>query len=537
MAGSEPTPDEIEDGVDTLYTNTISTLNGQTTTGTVAAANSDNLNNAIIDEQLGKYQKAVTDAQADVDEIAGLNDAVESLATAQAGFETSLEAQADTAATLAGAVTSFNTANSSVTATAYSFSAPTGNSGTYTAGGIDLTDLQEDDKLVQDGSSNAIITVNASGDIIVADAYADSSRAQQLLDAVKADVAAIQAVAQAESTLEGAVADIMVLEGDAEIDGSGITAGDILDQTGGSKLTSDGKLYVKDGVVYARDNAAASNEVDDMYAITDLTVSNAAGTDVAVKWDSTDGADGSFKSAATTTLDVSGLDFSTNLIVANGISISSASYANADALATALEGTSAIESASADGTSISITYADATGTAFDVTDGATTPNVAAVVSGDITVGTENGFEEVTANNLLAFDADDFDASGYLALGDEANNYLDGSFATDATESAALNTAENNLEDYEEAITEYRDAKALADQLEGLNTDITEAREAIENSEEDGGLGVNLREGDDNFTTQDDVYLYNEEGGNQSLSGFEPYRDSRRLQTLRGWSHE
>lgn len=83
----------------------------------------------------------------------------------------------------------------------------------------------------------------------------------------------------------------------------------------------------------------------------------------------------------------------------------------------------------------------------------------------------------------------------------------------------LENAELALQDLNDAISTWEAAVALDAEVTGLETAVTEAREAIENAVEDGGLGITLLEGNDNFTAESDVYLFNAEAGNQTLVGF------------------
>nr|WP_290693350.1 hypothetical protein [Halomonas sp. UBA3074] len=93
---------------------------------------------------------------------------------------------------------------------------------------------------------------------------------------------------------------------------------------------------------------------------------------------------------------------------------------------------------------------------------------------------------------------------------------------------ALAGAQSNKADFEEAVTDWQGTEALVDELAslntelaGLNTAVTDAQAAIENDEDadPAGLGVTLLEGNDNFTADDDVYLFAEAGSDQTLTGF------------------
>lgn len=84
----------------------------------------------------------------------------------------------------------------------------------------------------------------------------------------------------------------------------------------------------------------------------------------------------------------------------------------------------------------------------------------------------------------------------------------------------LENAELALQDLNDAVTKWEAAVALDTEVTALETAVTDARDAIENTEEEGGLGITLLEDDDNFTVEDDVYLFNEvESADESLVGF------------------
>ncbi|MCG7600467.1 hypothetical protein MHM84_11765 [Halomonas sp. McH1-25] len=87
----------------------------------------------------------------------------------------------------------------------------------------------------------------------------------------------------------------------------------------------------------------------------------------------------------------------------------------------------------------------------------------------------------------------------------------------------LNTLEQNLtavqeqqQNLEEAISTWQGVVELDSQRTDLEDAITDAEQAIEGEE---GLNVTLRDGAENFASEDEVYLFNADEGNQSLSGF------------------
>lgn len=426
--------------------------------GDVSADRSDAYNQALIDEQESINAKAVSDAQETVDETEGLSAAVEAVSAAQAEVKDSLKAQSTTNAALAGAEAEFNTANSDDLNTGtsevtlefapFTVAAPSdytftflGNDGTNDAQAItaDLTDLQEGDVLVSDGTDadgNAVpvVSVNAKGEIVVASDYKDFTGVDSLLAAVQADVSAIQGIASAEGDLEDSVAETLVLEGADEFGTAGTVAVPS-DADTDSAETAEQALYTKDGVTYVvvdNDTGDASATAD-FYAVTDVTYEIAANGSVTAK--------ATFDSSGTPDI-IQGYDGS---------------------------GTPAAE-----------TEADA--------------------------ATAAGLTAVSDDNPLSVDAADVDASAFIDL--TADGYLKAAFATEAADSSALVQALEDQKAFDEAVERYVEAKALADQVEGLDDAVTDAREAI--TDEDEGLGINLREGSESFTVNDDVYLFNEE---------------------------
>lgn len=105
---------------------------------------------------------------------------------------------------------------------------------------------------------------------------------------------------------------------------------------------------------------------------------------------------------------------------------------------------------------------------------------------------------------------------YTAADGEATATL----AADASLSDRLSTAITAEEEFEAAVQTYLNAKALVDQEDELDTAVTEAREAIENDEDDGGLGVTLLDLGDNLTTGDDLVLFEDaKGTTETIANF------------------
>ncbi|MET1756876.1 hypothetical protein ABVV53_15645 [Novosphingobium sp. RD2P27] len=86
--------------------------------------------------------------------------------------------------------------------------------------------------------------------------------------------------------------------------------------------------------------------------------------------------------------------------------------------------------------------------------------------------------------------------------------------------AALLVQQAQLVALNEAVAEYQALTQIEAQRDDLADAITDARDAVENSVADGGLGVDILMGAENFTSGDDVYLFNEDTSDtQTLFGF------------------
>jgi hypothetical protein len=92
-------------------------------------------------------------------------------------------------------------------------------------------------------------------------------------------------------------------------------------------------------------------------------------------------------------------------------------------------------------------------------------------------------------------------------------------AADISDVADLQTALTNLEELQEDVAAFQQARELSNQIDDLNDATVDAGQAITADVEDGGLGYSLLQGAQvNFTADDDVYLY-AEGPNRSLTNF------------------
>ncbi len=407
--------------------------------GDISKDRSDAYNNAVIDEQKALNDKAVSDKLKVVNEVTGLKAAVDAIEPAQDGVEAAIDAQVATYVTVAGAEVAFETADNGAAAITLNYGSVT--SGEYTTSASNVANLQAGNKLVIDGSGNAVIEVNAKGEIVVATAYAGKAQADALLAAVKADVAAIQELLSAREALAEALAGVLHLEGANKLVGTELVT--VSDANGSGPSSFTGDLYVKAGKVYvATDSGGTStSETVNFYLVSELSVS----------------------------------------IAANGT----------------LSVNVAIDS----------TTPDDTGT-YDDSASATIDDVLAAKS----------YTVVDSTKTLSFSAAQLDASAFVDTA--VAGYVDAGFATEAPKSDAYIDALDTQSDFVKAVETYLEAKALVADLNAFTDAVTEARAALTDSVEDGGLGVNLLEGAQNFTLANDVYLFSEtDSASVSLAKF------------------
>ncbi|MFC0352533.1 hypothetical protein, partial [Chromohalobacter japonicus] len=126
--------------------------------------------------------------------------------------------------------------------------------------------------------------------------------------------------------------------------------------------------------------------------------------------------------------------------------------------------------------------------------------------------TANG-EAVTALEDFAFDDDDFDGADLgLSAGQDGTDVL----ATLQGNETTLEDAQEAQQDLNDAVSAWQGVVELDEQRTELEGVVTEAQEAIEGED---GLNIDLREDGANFSTEDEVYLFNADDGAQTLSGF------------------
>ena len=112
------------------------------------------------------------------------------------------------------------------------------------------------------------------------------------------------------------------------------------------------------------------------------------------------------------------------------------------------------------------------------------------------------------------------ADGTVAAGADVDVTVD--LTADAPDAQDVLDARGIQDDLTEEVETFEAARALNDELAALNDAIDDADAALTNGEDDdpAGLGVTLLEGADNFTAEDDVYLFNaEDSDGQTLADF------------------
>jgi len=126
-------------------------------------------------------------------------------------------------------------------------------------------------------------------------------------------------------------------------------------------------------------------------------------------------------------------------------------------------------------------------------------------------------------------ANDLDVASYFnettdSDGDGVSNEVGytgtGGAIKDAPVASALAESQDTLATFEEAVSAYLEAKQLSEGLAKVDKAATDVRAAIEDSEEDGGLGINLLGLGDSVTSGDDLILFAEdEGTTTTISNF------------------
>lgn len=158
---------------------------------------------------------------------------------------------------------------------------------------------------------------------------------------------------------------------------------------------------------------------------------------------------------------------------------------------------------------------------------ATNPGITALL--EASIAKEAADAALTAANTAETDADNALAAITLTA-DEAATF-DAGLGYDATTTGAdietdLDLAETALSDaqddsdaLEAAIAAWEEMKVLDAELDDLNTAITDAEAAIEDSVEDGGLGLNIVDFDgSNATANNDIFVYDNDA-DETIANF------------------
>jgi hypothetical protein len=131
-----------------------------------------------------------------------------------------------------------------------------------------------------------------------------------------------------------------------------------------------------------------------------------------------------------------------------------------------------------------------------------------IVDGYDSTGTSGSVIADIVNNVVSnLNTDEFDpTSGVLTsvAGADAQDVLD---------------AQDSLDTLTEAVEAFEAIRALNEEADGLGEAVTEAEEAITDDVADGGLGITLLSGGNNFTAESDVYLVSDASDGQNLNGF------------------
>lgn len=248
----EPTTAEIAAAIAAVYADSISNgtdgvndLLSAVGNAEIKTTQSDALNQAIIDEETAALDKTITTAQAEVAKTTGLQKAIAGVESAQADLKASLEAQVEANVALQSALAAFNTANDSDAVTTYGaiiFNA-------YAEGDEDLTALSTTVNTVLVATTDGpVLEITPKGKIIIASRAAEDKKVAELLAAVQAHVASLQAVVSETDGLADAVAQVLALEGQFKL------TTETVDVTNTGSTGSDingANIYLKDGKAYA----------------------------------------------------------------------------------------------------------------------------------------------------------------------------------------------------------------------------------------------------------------------------------------------
>jgi hypothetical protein len=323
---------------------------------------------------------------------------------------------------------------------------------------IDADDFAETEGVLGLTVDGDIVAERTDGEWTLTEAgeTADYKRLDELFTAYDEDVAADEAVVAAKEQLEAAVGDVYVAEEEAYSAFNPEAAVNYALTDGDSNITVDFDTAVQ---VFAT-KALADADAAGVKEVFTATVNAAGGVGETLTFD--------------------------------GVTYTVADAADASAEATATE--------------FATLYNDAAGTDWVVErDGAeltfTAKEAAADIDNDAAV---TGDTDVTVAEVTAGVAADQGTDATAATADLSDDVYEAQMAVD---------------NFNTLVEEYLNARELNDGLESADEAIEAADAALTDSEEDGGLGVNLLEGAENFTTNNDVYLFDAEHGDEDLTNF------------------
>ncbi|XKH59382.1 hypothetical protein LG290_11915 [Halomonas sediminis] len=452
----------------------------------------------VIQARLQDAKDALSAAQADVLEVDGLMAKIEARNTTQDAYEAAVGATAEANADAQGAVATFD---------ARAARADDNADATYVAPAAGAEDV---DVVTDAGNGGAaMIRINAEGELVIEDAYTDTVGINELYTAVEAHVAAIEAEAAAEEARDEAAA--------------AVSAGN--ETALNSEFAAD-KAAFEEAQTNVADFGAESTAFTNAQA--DLTDFNALVTtynDALAAYNAT--------ADATTQSDLSSAYDALNTYDATdfpAIADGDTSGTNADEIAAANTTTQAAigtEVTALEGPIDTAAVALFVETTVDVT-GAYTADYSAEITAEGTA--RDNALTTAADELFVLTEEPADLTAGLADEIAAEGIAREEAAEDAVatqalvdtydqELADLETAQGVIETREELIAEANATESLNAEADALAEAIVEADAALTDSEEEGGLGVTLLEGANNFTSEDDVYLFAESEGDQVLTGF------------------
>lgn len=101
----------------------------------------------------------------------------------------------------------------------------------------------------------------------------------------------------------------------------------------------------------------------------------------------------------------------------------------------------------------------------------------------------------------------------------APNVGTGAISKDAPLADNVYEAQIAVKEFNTLVAEFLNARELSTDLKAADAAIDAAEAALTDSVEEGGLGVTLLGGADNFTTKNDVYLFDAKHGDEDLTNF------------------